>query len=303
MFVTGDVAGTEAERFLEETGCRWLAKPFRLKDLLRVAARDAGVSRLGFRGSDPSRVEPSPIRSAAADRSPLRRSAAAPRDAAARGRLYGSTTAGAARPIAGLRHPHPPHRLLERQDRRTRALRPLRRRALGAERLAQALDGARVQLRDARFVDADLRADLLHRRFGVVVEADDLALARRQRRDRGANAVAHLALLVRRVGRRRLRRHERRRQRRAVDVLAGRQRRRRLDGVDADDGPAEARLVRADARGEIGERRLGAELAAQLLRARPRARGADGGRRAARRRGAARRSSRRGRGARRRSRT
>jgi signal transduction histidine kinase len=39
MFVTGDVAGTEAERFLEESGCRWLAKPFRLKDLLR-AARD-----------------------------------------------------------------------------------------------------------------------------------------------------------------------------------------------------------------------------------------------------------------------
>jgi two-component system NtrC family sensor kinase len=39
MFVTGDVAGTEAERFLEQTGTRWLAKPFRLKDLLR-AARD-----------------------------------------------------------------------------------------------------------------------------------------------------------------------------------------------------------------------------------------------------------------------
>ena len=37
MFVTGDVAGTEAERFLEESGCRWLAKPFRLKDLLRAA--------------------------------------------------------------------------------------------------------------------------------------------------------------------------------------------------------------------------------------------------------------------------
>ena len=37
LFVTGDVAGTEAERFLEETGCRWLAKPFRLKDLLSVA--------------------------------------------------------------------------------------------------------------------------------------------------------------------------------------------------------------------------------------------------------------------------
>jgi two-component system NtrC family sensor kinase len=40
IFVTGAVAGTDAERFLEETGCRWLAKPFRLGDLLR-AARDA----------------------------------------------------------------------------------------------------------------------------------------------------------------------------------------------------------------------------------------------------------------------
>jgi signal transduction histidine kinase/CheY-like chemotaxis protein len=39
LFVTGDVAGTDAERFLEETGCRWLAKPFRLRDLVR-AARD-----------------------------------------------------------------------------------------------------------------------------------------------------------------------------------------------------------------------------------------------------------------------
>ncbi len=37
IFVTGDVVGTEAERFLEETGCRWLAKPFRLADLLRSA--------------------------------------------------------------------------------------------------------------------------------------------------------------------------------------------------------------------------------------------------------------------------
>jgi two-component system NtrC family sensor kinase len=37
VFVTGDVAGTDAERFLEESGCQWLAKPFRLKDLLRVA--------------------------------------------------------------------------------------------------------------------------------------------------------------------------------------------------------------------------------------------------------------------------
>ena len=39
IFVTGDVVGTDAERFLEDSGCRWLAKPFRLGDLLR-AARD-----------------------------------------------------------------------------------------------------------------------------------------------------------------------------------------------------------------------------------------------------------------------
>jgi two-component system NtrC family sensor kinase len=37
VFVTGDVAGTETERFLEDSGCRWIAKPFRLRDLVRVA--------------------------------------------------------------------------------------------------------------------------------------------------------------------------------------------------------------------------------------------------------------------------
>ena len=42
VFVTGDVASTEAARFFEETGCRWLPKPFRLKDLLRVAGEILG---------------------------------------------------------------------------------------------------------------------------------------------------------------------------------------------------------------------------------------------------------------------
>ena len=37
IFVTGDVAGTEAERFLEESGCRWVPKPFRLRELVRLA--------------------------------------------------------------------------------------------------------------------------------------------------------------------------------------------------------------------------------------------------------------------------
>lgn len=40
IFVTGDVADSAAEAFLEESGCRWLAKPFRLADLLR-AVREA----------------------------------------------------------------------------------------------------------------------------------------------------------------------------------------------------------------------------------------------------------------------
>jgi signal transduction histidine kinase len=39
IFVTGDVVGTEAERFLDETACRWLSKPFRLADVVR-AVRD-----------------------------------------------------------------------------------------------------------------------------------------------------------------------------------------------------------------------------------------------------------------------
>src|SRR5262249_24263486 len=56
---------------------------------------------------------------------------------------------------------------------------------------------------------------------------------------------------------------ERRRQRALVEVLAGRQRRRGFDGVDADDGAAQTLLVGADARGEIGHRRLVAKLAAQ----------------------------------------
>jgi CheY-like chemotaxis protein len=42
IFVTGDVAGTDAERFLEESGCRWLAKPFRLADLLRAVRETLG---------------------------------------------------------------------------------------------------------------------------------------------------------------------------------------------------------------------------------------------------------------------
>jgi two-component system NtrC family sensor kinase len=44
LFVTGDVIGTDAERFLADSGCRWLAKPFRLNELLRVAREVMGSS-------------------------------------------------------------------------------------------------------------------------------------------------------------------------------------------------------------------------------------------------------------------
>jgi two-component system, cell cycle sensor histidine kinase and response regulator CckA len=42
VFVTGDVAGTAAEKFLNESGCVWLAKPFRLGDLLRAVRESLG---------------------------------------------------------------------------------------------------------------------------------------------------------------------------------------------------------------------------------------------------------------------
>jgi two-component system NtrC family sensor kinase len=42
VFMTGDVAGTEAGSFLESSGCRWIPKPFRLRDLVRVAREVLG---------------------------------------------------------------------------------------------------------------------------------------------------------------------------------------------------------------------------------------------------------------------
>jgi len=36
IFVTGDVTATDTERFLAESGCRWLVKPFLIGDLLRT---------------------------------------------------------------------------------------------------------------------------------------------------------------------------------------------------------------------------------------------------------------------------
>ena len=66
--------------------------------------------------------------------------------------------------------------------------------------VAQPPDGAGVQLRDPRFVHADFRADFLHRHFAIVIEADRLPLAHRQRRNRGVHPVACFRFLMPVVG-------------------------------------------------------------------------------------------------------
>jgi len=135
----------------------------------------------------------------------------------------------------------------------------------GGQDAAQSLHGAGVQLRHARLVHADVRADALHRDLAEVVEADDAALARRQLRDGRAHALPHVLVLVQPIGRRWLRRHQHGRQHRLVAGLVDRQRRRRLDRVDADDRAAQLCLVGADARGEVAERGLAAQLAPKVL--------------------------------------
>ena len=70
--------------------------------------------------------------------------------------------------------------------------RGLGRRHLRSKRLLESTNGARMQLRHTRLVDANLASDLLHRRFAVVVAADDLLFARWQRGDCGTHADTDL---------------------------------------------------------------------------------------------------------------
>ena len=86
-----------------------------------------------------------------------------------------------------------------------------------------------------------------------------------QRLDGRAHALACFELLVGGVGRIGLGGHQRGRQRALVEVLAGGERRGRFDRVDADDRAAQALLVGSDAGGQIGQRRLVSQLAAQRL--------------------------------------
>jgi len=122
-----------------------------------------------------------------------------------------------------------------------------------------------VQLRHPRLVDAELGANVFHGHFVVVVERDHALFARRQRRNGIAHARLHLVALVLHVGALRFGGHHHGRQLRLVHVLGARERRGRLNGVDADDGLAEPFLVGADLVGEVGERGFVAERGAQLL--------------------------------------
>jgi hypothetical protein len=56
-----------------------------------------------------------------------------------------------------------------------------------------------MQLRHARLVHADFSSDLFHRGFAIVVEADDLLLARRKRGDGRTHAILRLLSLVRSI--------------------------------------------------------------------------------------------------------
>jgi len=110
-----------------------------------------------------------------------------------------------------------------------------------------------MQLRHARFVHAELGANLFHRDFAVVVERDHAALAHRQGFDRAAHALTHFGALVRQIGTLGLGRHQDGGQLRLVQVIAAQQRRGRLDGLDANDGLAQALLVGADRFREVRE--------------------------------------------------
>jgi len=100
-----------------------------------------------------------------------------------------------------------------------------------------------MELGDARLVDADLGANLLHRRLAVIVETDHLLLTRRQRRDGRAHALTRLSTLVGGVGLFGFRRNQGLGKRRFVEVLVVGERGGRLDGVDANDGATEALFV------------------------------------------------------------
>ena len=136
--------------------------------------------------------------------------------------------------------------------------------AAGEQRVLEARERAGVQLRDARLVDAQGLPDLLHRGVLEVVEREQAAIAGLEAAHGLAQPFAAFHGDVALVGRRRRRGHAAGRQVGVLAVAAGGGRR-RLDGVDADDGAAEALLVGAEVGGQVGQRRFAAGADAQRL--------------------------------------
>jgi len=89
-----------------------------------------------------------------------------------------------------------PRFLLKLENRRAHGIRRFGRGNDADQCVAQTPNCPRMKLGDARLVDADLRADLLHRGVLVVIEADDLLLAGRQRFDRRTDSVLGFCLFV-----------------------------------------------------------------------------------------------------------
>ncbi len=156
-------------------------------------------------------------------------------------------------------------RLLEFEDCAAHDFHGFGRRHHRTERVTQAANRSRVQLRDARLIDADLRTDLLHRRLAVVVKADDLLLTGGQRGNGGADSFLRLLPLVGVIRLLRFRRDQRGRQRRFVKVLVVGQRRCGLDGVDSHDRSAKPLFVGSNLCREVRQGRLMAQFSAQFL--------------------------------------
>ena len=127
-------------------------------------------------------------------------------------------------------------------------------------------DRSRMELGDPRLVHTDFLPDLLHRRLLVVIEADDLLLTWRQRRNGGAHTIGRFGPLVRHIRLLGFGRDQRLGQRRFVEFFVVGQGRGRLDGVDANNRAAKTLLVGAKLVRQIGQRRLVAEFAGRVTR-------------------------------------
>jgi hypothetical protein len=110
-----------------------------------------------------------------------------------------------------------------------------------------------MQLRHARLVDSERRADVFHRDLAVVVHRNHALFAGWQRANRLANAIAHFVALELHIWTLRLGGDHDRGQVRFVNTLDRREGGGRFNGVQANDRLAEAGFVGSDGLREIGE--------------------------------------------------